>query len=360
MRLAVAGGGTGGHLFPGLAVAELARDSGRTDDIVFFGSQRGIEARAVPEAGFEFIGHPLSGVVGKNPIAVVKALSNTATSAMAARRELLRRGTDVMIGLGSFASTAAVLGALSARIPVVILEQNRHPGVSNKFFGRFATAVCVSFDSSRADFPLGRSHLTGNPIRSGISNAKPYGPDRDLLLVFGGSGGARSLNRAVVAALVELAKSGPIPEVLHQSGRLMEEELRALYAETELTGVEVRPFIDDMAAVYGRARLAVCRAGATSIAELGVTGTPSVLIPLATSAGDHQVQNARAVEEEGAAEVVLDDQNCAAELAGRLANLLSEPTRLISMAESARRLGRPQAASLVLDVVEAVAAGNTP
>lgn len=265
-----------------------------------------------------------------------------------------------MVGLGSFASTAGVLGALSARIPVVILEQNRHPGVSNKFFGRFAAAVCVSFDSSSADFPSGRSHLTGNPIRSGISGAKPYGEDRDLLLVFGGSGGARSLNRAVVAALEVLAADGALPRVLHQSGRLMEDELRQLYAATALEDVEIRPFIDDMAAVYGQARLAVCRAGATSIAELAVTGTPSVLIPLATSAGDHQVENARAVEEAGAAVVVLDDADCAARLAETLRNLLSDPTALSSMAQSARRLGRPQAAQLVLDVVRAVAVGNRP
>ncbi len=359
MRLAFAGGGTGGHLFPGLAVAELAREAGSASEIVFFGANRGIEARAVPAAGFEFFGQDLTGAVGGGPLGAARALARTARATLVAAGELRRRRIDVIVGLGSYASTAAMAGAWLSGIPLVVLEQNRHPGVANRFFGRRAAGVCVSFESSREDFPADRVHLTGNPVRPDIAATGAEEGARDTLLVFGGSGGARSLNRAVVEALARMAAAGGLPPVVHQSGRAMEDELRALYSAAGLLErVEVCPFIDDMAGAYRRTRLAVCRAGATSIAELTATGTPSVLVPLATSAGDHQMENARAVEAEGAAVVVADREGCAEELAKVLADLLSDATRLRSMSDSARRLGRPDAARLVLDVIEGVARGN--
>ncbi|MFT4571918.1 MAG: UDP-N-acetylglucosamine--N-acetylmuramyl-(pentapeptide) pyrophosphoryl-undecaprenol N-acetylglucosamine transferase [Hyphomicrobiaceae bacterium] len=356
MRVAFAGGGTGGHLFPGLAVAELANANGVASQIVFFGANRGIEARAVPAAGFEFFGQDLTGAVGSGPIGALRSVVRTVKASLVARAELRRRKVDVVVGLGSYASTAGMAGAMLAGIPLVVLEQNRHPGVANRFFGRRARAVCVSFESSRADFPDGVSHLTGNPIRSAMGAISAFGSSRDTLLVFGGSGGARSLNCAVVEALALLAARGPLPPVIHQSGRAMETELRALYAEAGLeTAVSVRPFIDDMAAVYATTRLAVCRAGATSIAELAVTGTPSVMVPLATSAGGHQMENALAVESEGAAVVVPDREGCAQELATVIEALLSDALRLESMSASALSLGRPDAAAQVLAVIAKVA-----
>ncbi|MFN2427416.1 MAG: undecaprenyldiphospho-muramoylpentapeptide beta-N-acetylglucosaminyltransferase [Candidatus Binatia bacterium] len=366
MRLAVAGGGTGGHLFPGLAVAELARERGLADEVVFFGAQRGIESWAVPKAGFELVAEKVHGIAGGSPAAALRSVAEMVGAARRARRELRRRGIDVVIGLGGYASAPAVLAARSAGVPVVLLEQNRRPGISNRALGYLATRVCTSFESTASSFPAGKSVCTGNPLRRGFA-ARPAFAGRDLLLVFGGSAGARSLNRAMVAALGELSRdegllarlpNGRLPPVVHQVGKPFVDEVKAAYAEAGIQ-VDVTAFIDDMPSMYARTRLAVCRAGATSIAELIATGTPSVLVPLATSAGDHQTENARELEVAGAARLVADDDRCARGLAQALKGLLGDDSELISMSDRAAAMGRPGATERVLDLVVALAGSRS-
>ncbi|HXC50983.1 MAG TPA: undecaprenyldiphospho-muramoylpentapeptide beta-N-acetylglucosaminyltransferase [Candidatus Limnocylindrales bacterium] len=362
MKVAIAGGGTGGHLFPGLAVAELARDSGVADEVVFFGAERGIESWAVPKAGFELVAEKVHGIAGGSPLAALRSLGEMLAATRRARSAIRRRAIDVVIGLGGYASAPAVLAARSLGVPVVLLEQNRRPGISNRALGRLATRICTSFESTASSFPTGRSVLTGNPLRKGFEIRPPHA-GRDLLLVFGGSAGARSLNRAMTTALAELAgeaaasghpERGSLPPILHQVGKPFVDEVRAAYAKANVTA-EVTAFIDDMPSVYARARLAVCRAGATSLAELIATGTPSVLVPLATSAGDHQLENARELEASGAAQVVIDDNNCAAALARALKQLLPDDSALRLMSDRAAAMGRPGAAQRVLDVVVSLA-----
>jgi len=367
MKLAIAGGGTGGHLFPGLAVAELARDRGVAESVVFFGAERGIESWAVPKAGFELVAEPVHGIVGSGIAGSLRALAEMSMATLRARRQLSSRGIDVVVGLGGYASAPAVLAARWLAIPVVLLEQNREPGLSNRVLGRLATRVCTSFENTVASFARGKAVCTGNPLRSGFDDRLPYeGAERDLLLVFGGSGGARSLNRAVVAALARLAgradssrpladadraaSSMSMPRVLHQVGKPFVDEIRAAYAEAGVAA-EVVAFIDDMRSVYARARLAVCRAGATSIAELIATGTPSVLVPLPTSAGGHQLRNAEEMQTFGASRVVLDDSDCAITLAATLTELLKSEATLLSMAERAAACGRPGAAGRVVEIL---------
>lgn len=353
IRLAIAGGGTGGHLFPGLAVAELARDRGMLDDVVFFGAARGIEAWAVPKAGFEVITDNLHGVYGARALAAARAVAEMLAATRRIRRELRRRRTQVLIGLGGYASAPAVLAARTSSVPVVLLEQNREPGISNRVLGRLASLVCTSFESTTAAFPAGKAVCTGNPLRRGFEAAPPY-DGRDLILVFGGSSGARSLNRAVVAALAERSRRAPLPPVVHQVGKPFVEEISAAYRQAEIEA-EVVAFIDDMPSMYARARLAICRAGATSIAELVATATPAVLVPLATAAGGHQEVNARELEGAGAARVVADDDACARGLTQALDELLSEPGPLPSMSRAASSLGRPGAAERVLELVAGLA-----
>ncbi len=353
MRIAFAGGGTGGHLFPGLAVADVAKRSGKVESIVFFGAERGIESRVIPRTGFDLVAQPLEGVRGRGLLGKLSALQRLARAVVRARSELRRRRVDVVVGLGGYASSAAVIAARSTGIPVVLLEQNRESGLANGTLARFAAAICTSFEDTAADLPKNKARWTGNPVRAEIEDGfAAREKSRDALLVFGGSGGAVSLNRAVVAALGEIARAGTprLPtRILHQSGTTSLEETRAGYAKLGIAA-DVREFIDDMAGAYAGAKLAVCRAGATTVAELTATGTPSILVPFPHAAA-HQLANARSLESAGAAVVVLDDATTASKLAAELARLLTSPETLHSMAAAAASAGRRGAAERVFAVI---------
>ncbi|MEE8312458.1 MAG: undecaprenyldiphospho-muramoylpentapeptide beta-N-acetylglucosaminyltransferase [Candidatus Binatia bacterium] len=360
--MAIAGGGTGGHLFPGLAVAEYALATGVAGEVVFFGAERGIESRLVPAAGYELFAQPLVGIAGGGPLGALRGLARLARAILSARSELRRRRIDVMIGLGGYASSSGVIAARLAGVPVVLLEQNRDPGLSNRTLARLAAAVCTSFEETAQRLPRAKAHFTGNPVRPGLeARAEDGSTVRDTLLVFGGSAGAVTINRAVVAALGELAAAGDtVPSVLHQTGKRGLEESEEAYARlrAEHPGLEIdtREFIDDMGAAYRRARLAVCRAGATSVAELVGTETPSILVPYPHAAGDHQTANARALERAGAAVLVVDGPDLVVDLTKALARLLRDPGELDSMARRAAELGRPGAAARVMDIVAEVLA----
>ncbi len=353
MKLAVAGGGTGGHLFPGLAVADLARERGVARDVVFFGAQRGIESRIVPARGYELVAQPLEGMRGRSPLAAARALSILAGAVGSARRELRRREIDVVLGLGGYASASAVVAAKLAGVPVVLMEQNREPGMSNRVLSRFATHVCTSFEDTARHLPKGRARLTGNPVRMELDGLERTRPAAGLL-VFGGSGGARTMNRAVAQALVRLGAERALPPVVHQTGTLSYDETCACYAQARLD-VDVCVFIDDMAEAYRNARLAICRSGATTVAELEATATPSLLIPFPQAAGDHQTANARALEEAGAAVLVADDESTATRVYETVRRLLDQPESLDSMGAKASALYRPGAAAAVLDVLQQAA-----
>jgi len=358
VRIAFAGGGTGGHLFPGLAVAEAAQRSGVAESIVFFGAARGIESRVIPRTGYDLVIQQLEGLRGSSPKAAARSLWLLARAVARARRELRRRRVDVVVGLGGYASTAAVVAAVISRIPVVLLEQNREPGLANGLFARVAAAVCTSFAGTAEALPRSRGHWTGNPVRAELEDAfTTRAKSRDALLIFGGSAGAVSINRAVLAALRNLRTEAAValpPRILHQAGAQGVDEVRAGYSALGLDA-QVHEFIEDMACAYAAARVAVCRAGATTVAELTATGTPAILIPFPHAAA-HQLANARALEKEGAAIVIPDDAQTAERLAGELGRLLASPERLDSMAAAAARLGRPGAARRVLDVIDQVVA----
>jgi UDP-N-acetylglucosamine--N-acetylmuramyl-(pentapeptide) pyrophosphoryl-undecaprenol N-acetylglucosamine transferase len=360
VRIAFAGGGTGGHLFPGLAVAEIVRRRELADEIVFFGASRGIETVVVPREGYELVSQALEGVRGRGSVASARALALLGRAIAAARRELVRRRIDVVVGLGGYASTAAVIAARSARIPVVLLEQNRELGLATRVLSRLAAAVCTSFEDTASALPRGRARWTGNPVRPALEEAfSRREKTRDALLVFGGSAGAQSVNRAVIAALGDIRRRGrcELPtRIIHQAGRQGLDEVRAAYRSLGLVA-EVHEFIDDMAAAYAAARVAVCRAGATTVAELAATGTPAILIPFPHAAA-HQLANALAVESAGAGQVVRDGPSTATELADALVRLLADRATLDSLGAAAAKLGRPGAAGRVVDVVAAVAKGR--
>lgn len=352
MRVALAGGGTGGHLFPGLALAAYLRDRGIAGSLVFFGAQRGIEARLVPAAGYRLIAQPLEPLRGRNPLAAAGSLAVLSRAVFAARRELRRQRVDVVVGLGGYASAAAVVAARSCGVPVVLLEQNLSPGLANRLLARGAFAVCTSFAATASHFAAGKAVFTGNPVGAEIDGLRPDRP-RDTLLVFGGSSGAQSLNRAVTTALGRLSASLRPARILHQAGAAACREVGEAYRNAGVEA-EVVAFIDDMASAYRRARLAVCRAGATSVAELTATATPAILLPYPHAASAHQSDNAAALLKAGAALVVKDDEEAAEALERELAGLLGDPDRLDSMVRASSAISRPGAVARVAEVVASV------
>jgi UDP-N-acetylglucosamine--N-acetylmuramyl-(pentapeptide) pyrophosphoryl-undecaprenol N-acetylglucosamine transferase len=348
----IAGGGTGGHLFPGLALADALR--ARSRQITFVGTAHGLEARAVPAAGY-----PLRLLAGRQlrgggPMRAVAALAATARGVRGATALLHEIRPRLVVGVGGYASVAVVLAAWLRRLPILLLEQNVVPGAANRFLGRLARRVCVGFAESLPFFPRERAVHTGNPLRAGVLAAagrlRPRG-ERLGLLVYGGSQGARQLNRATVDALRLLGPAAATFAITHQTGTADVDEVRAGYAGLGIEATIV-PFIDDMGAAYAAADLVVGRAGAMTCAEVTALGLPAVLVPYPHAADDHQRRNAEVLAAAGAAELILDHDLDGERLAATLRRFVAEPARRAAMAAEARRLGRPDAAARVADECE--------
>ena len=343
-------GGTGGHVFPALAIAGQLRAS---RDIVWLGTQRGIEARLVPSAGYPVEWIEVEGLRGKgaagwlaSPLAIVRAVRQ-------ASRALARRRPGVVLGCGGFASGPGGIAAWLAGTPLVIHEQNAIAGLTNRWLARFASRIAEGFPGS---FPASRKALyVGNPVRPEIAELPPprqrfesrNGPMR--LFVFGGSQGASALNRLVPAAIA-LLPEGRRPWVLHQTGTKDRDETEAAYRAAGIQA-EVRPFIDDMATAYANADLVVARAGASTVAELAAVGVGSILVPFPAAVDDHQTKNAEWLGRVSAAQVVSETGLTAPEFANRLATLIGNGrSRLLAMAEAARALAVTDAARRVADL----------
>lgn len=351
-------GSTGGHVFPALAVADTLRARG--DSVFWIGTRRGMESRLVPEHGFEIEWVRIEGLRGKGLAQRLAGPFKLIAALWQARAILRRRQPAVVLGMGGFASGPGGLAARLMRLPLAIHEQNSVPGMTNQWLARIATRVFEAFPGS---FPAKRKALpVGNPVRAAIA-ALPAPADRlgrrsgkTRLLVLGGSLGAKALNEALPAALA-LIPEPERPEVCHQAGEQTLETARGAYAKA---GVEadVTPFIRDMAEAYAWADLAVCRAGALTVAELAAAGLASILVPYPHAVDDHQTGNARFLANAGAA--VLMPQNCltAEALAATLRPLLADRTRLLAMSEAARALARTDAAERIADACEQIAASR--
>ena len=350
-RIVIAGGGTGGHLYPGLALAEAL--AGRGVEVVYVGAAGGIEARVVPTTGYRL--HLLPGRQLRGG-GVARAARGLATATGATLRAVSLLGMlrpALVVGVGGYASVAAVVAAAVRRIPSVLLEQNVVPGAANRMLVRLARRVCVGFAESIRFFPPGRAVHTGNPVRADLLRPRPA-RTRPGLLVFGGSAGAHKLNDATVGALAVLGPTARGLDVTHQTGTADVDAVRARYAGLGLT-VRVEPFITDMGAAYAAADVVVGRAGAMTCAEVTAVGLPAILVPYPYAADDHQRRNAEVLAAAGAAETILDADLTADRLAERLRALLDDPARRATMAARARDLGRADAARRVADECLALA-----
>jgi len=341
----VAGGGTGGHLFPGLAVAEALGDG---DAALFVGSAGGIEARVIPRTRFPFRALEVSGVRGRGARGVLEFLWQVPAALRQAGQEVASFGADVVLGVGGYASFPAVVAAWLRGVPTVLLEQNARPGMANRVLGRIATRICTTFDAARGSFPAGRVVVTGNPVRSFATSPAARRADQSFcVLVFGGSQGAQSINAAMYAAAPSLAARFETFRLIHQTGRGLADDARERYARAGVRA-EVHEFIEDMGAAYAAADLVVCRSGATTLAELAAVGKAAILVPYPKAADDHQRANAEVFVAAGAARMVLDADLTADRLAREVAEVVAAADTRTAMESAARALARPDAADRVV------------
>jgi UDP-N-acetylglucosamine--N-acetylmuramyl-(pentapeptide) pyrophosphoryl-undecaprenol N-acetylglucosamine transferase len=355
VRVIVAGGGTGGHLFPGLAVAHefLKRDP--MTEILFVGTTQGIESRAVPAAGFRLETIPVRGLKGRGLLGMVQALYGIPASFFRSLGILRRFRPDCVIGVGGYASGPLLLAAKMKGIRSAVMEQNLRPGLTNRILGRVADRVFTAYEASAGYFPGARVIETGNPVRwRALPHVKK--DEKFTVLIFGGSQGARRINRSAVEMLKGLGELHSGLRIMHQTGGADFEWVKAAYASSNVEA-EILPFIEKMDEAYARADLVICRAGAATIAELTVFGKAAVLIPYPYAAYDHQKLNAESLAERGAAEMILDRELDGEKLAARVRAFYRDRARLAAMAEAARKLGRPEAAKKIVDECNALVQG---
>ncbi len=341
MRIVIAGGGTGGHLYPGIALAHEFMRLRPGSSVLFVGTERGLEARVVPREGFALATIRVRGIVGRGVWQAAASLARLPAALGQAWTVLRRFRPDLVIGVGGYAAGPTIVAARLMRRAIVLLEQNVVPGVTNRLLAPLADLVVAAFDESKAAC-RGRVEVMGNPVRREVAAAgRTPLPDTPSLLVFGGSQGAVAINRAVTGGLERLAAI-PGLSIVHQTGSNDHAATLAAYGAAGVTAT-VEPYLDDMGTAYANASLVVSRAGATTVAELTACGRPAVLIPYPHAAHNHQERNARALEAAGAAHVILERDLTAARLGEVVGSLLSDRPRLTRMAEASRNVGRPDA-----------------
>ncbi len=349
MRLLLAGGGTGGHLFPAVALAQLLLKQDEHSAALFVGTKRGLEQRLLPKLGLRLATVDMTGVVGRGWRGKMELSPKLAKSLIQARIIIRDFKPDLVIGVGGYASVPVLLTAKMMGIPYLIHEQNAIPGLSNRLLGKWAEKVCLSFANSGNGFGRHKTLVTGNPLRQGLESVAAKIPAQGKLLIFGGSRGAHAINQVVLKMLPLLYGWDERPEILHQTGEEDFLEVQQGYRDAGFAPEQVIPFIDDMAAAYGAAGLVICRAGATTLAELAVCGRAAILIPFPHAAGDHQTANAKALENAGAAISVPQSELVPETLATLIKNLWGDRQTLQSMADQGRQLGFPGAAERILN-----------
>jgi UDP-N-acetylglucosamine--N-acetylmuramyl-(pentapeptide) pyrophosphoryl-undecaprenol N-acetylglucosamine transferase len=368
LRVLIAAGGTGGHVFPGLALARtlVARDPATT--VSFAGTTRGIEGRSVPAAGFEVDMLPILPLSRRLSVETVLSPGAAVAGVGAATRLLKRRRIDVVAGMGGYVTLPVAMAAKLSGIPVVLHEQNAVPGIANKLAARVATTVALGVAEAAAAFGGARTVVVGNPVRPELAHldrdalrtealtAFGLDPARRTLFVFGGSQGARRLNNALIDATASWPRPDTI-QVLHACGKRDEDAVRAGWAAVEPRGlrVQVVPFVDRMDLAYAATDLAVTRAGALTVAELTVAGVPAVMVPLPHATAGHQAANAAVLAAAGGVVHIPDAELTGPRLAEEAAVLLDDPGTLASMGKVMRDLARPEAAEDLADTVLAAA-----
>jgi len=347
--IVIAGGGTGGHLYPGIALARTIMKHDPDIDITFIGTRQGIESRVLPREGLKLKTIYSGGLLGKKGLGKIVNWLKLPVSLLQSAAFLLAHRPRLVVGVGGYVSGPVGLSAWLLRIPLLIHEQNTVPGATNRWLGKIADRVAITFASSKKYFPACKAVETGNMIREEFTRgteAQTAAAKKFTVLVLGGSQGAHSINAAVLKALDVLQPVKERLHLIHQTGQADEAEVQETYTRHGFSA-EAQAFIFDMAEQYQKASLVICRSGATTLAEVTALGIPSVLVPFPFAAHNHQVHNARELESGGAARVILDHELDGGQLAAIILEGMEHPERLREMAENSFRLGRRDATESV-------------
>ncbi|MDH3202304.1 MAG: undecaprenyldiphospho-muramoylpentapeptide beta-N-acetylglucosaminyltransferase [Myxococcales bacterium] len=355
-RIMVAGGGTGGHLFPGLAVIEEMRRRIPTLGVRFVGTARGIEARILPGRGESLDLLKVTPLKGQGLGDRFASLARIPGAVMQASSLIRSFQPDLVLGVGGYASGPVLLAASLSGRSTALLEQNAHVGMTNRLLSRFVDRAYITFDHTAEVFGQTKSRLTGNPVRRefveharrALADPEGFESRARTILVLGGSQGARKLNEDVPRALAKVGLPGRGLRVVHQTGESMRDEVEKTYQNLGIDA-QVVTFIDEMARAYSNAALVMARAGATTLAELCAIGRPSILVPFPFAANDHQAKNAAALEEQGASVCIPESELDVDALGTLVAALLDDPAKRQAMSLAARRHGRPDAAATIVD-----------
>jgi UDP-N-acetylglucosamine--N-acetylmuramyl-(pentapeptide) pyrophosphoryl-undecaprenol N-acetylglucosamine transferase len=349
LSVVIAGGGTGGHIYPGIAIAQEFRRRDAATQVLFVGTARGLETKIVPREGFELKLIEVSALKRVGLVQRTRSLLQLPRSFLAVRDLLRDLKPDVVIGVGGYASGPVVLSAALMKIPTLVAEQNALPGFTNRVLARFVKAAAITFEEARRFFG-DKAEITGNPVRAEFFAVPPKEPGQVIhLLITGGSQGARAINEAMISMLPLLNDEKEWLSFTHQTGAQDYDKVRANYLELGLRA-EVKPFIEKMVDEFARADLVICRAGATTVAELAAAGKPALMIPFPFAADDHQRKNAEAVERAGGGRMILQAELTPERLTQELLWLVRDPQQLVRMAEASKKLGHPDAARRVVDL----------
>ncbi len=352
MKVLIAAGGTGGHIYPGIAIAKeiLRRDA--MSEVLFVGTARGLETKIVPDNGFQLTLINSAGLKNVGFAGKVKGMMILPKSFVEARKILKEFAPDVVVGAGGYVTGPVLLTAHFLGFPTLVMDSNALPGFTNRRLARFVDKAAVTFEDAIPYFGT-KGVVTGNPVRNEFFDIK----EREIgkttnILVFGGSQGSRAINTAMTDALPILKATGADIRVMHQTGESDYEAVRAAYLKNECPDVDVRPYISNMVEAFAEADVIISRAGATTCAEVAAAGKAAILIPLPTAADDHQRKNAEALVKKGAAFMILQRDLSGQRLANELIELTNDRSKLLAMGSAARKISRPEAVEVTVDLIE--------
>ncbi|HXT75127.1 MAG TPA: undecaprenyldiphospho-muramoylpentapeptide beta-N-acetylglucosaminyltransferase [Candidatus Eisenbacteria bacterium] len=355
MKLLIAGGGTGGHVFPAIAIAKEWLSRGKERDVVLVGTQRGLEMKLVPQAGLPLETLRVAGLKGKGGATLIKNLAMLGPGLLDAVRVLRKHRPVAAFGVGGYAAGPMMLATWMNGVPNMIFEPNAEPGFTNRVLAKLSTQIAAGYErSARALGP--KAIITGCPVREEFFSIKPRSVQKPYrLLITGGSQGALAINRTFVDAMDRLATRKDELAIVHQTGERDYNAVRTAYARRDYAAAEVVPFLTNMAERFAWADVIVCRAGAITASELAAAGRPAIFIPFGAATDSHQLRNAQEMATAGAGRVIPEPELTADRLCAEIFSLLDQPQEIARMSAAARRLARPDAAREIVNLIDAMA-----